>query len=77
MTNSEIETRVTAFLDETKFTYEVINIDPEFADTIMFCEKYGFPLENSANTIIVSSKKNLKFSLPRLYALRDALTLIT
>ncbi|MQF63923.1 hypothetical protein FIM03_01310 [SAR202 cluster bacterium AD-802-L14_MRT_200m] len=60
MTNSEIETRVTAFLDETKFTYEVINIDPEFADTIMFCEKYGFPLENSANTIIVSSKKKPK-----------------
>ncbi|SVB81699.1 uncharacterized protein METZ01_LOCUS234553, partial [marine metagenome] len=48
MTNSEIETRVTSFLNETEFTYEVINIDPEFADTIMFCEKYGFPLENSA-----------------------------
>ncbi len=60
MTDYEIETKVTSFLDTTKFSYEVINIDPEFADTIMFCEKYGFPLENSANTIIVGSKKKPK-----------------
>ena len=60
MTDHEIETKVTSFLDTTTFSYEVINIDPEFADTVMFCEKYGFPLENSANTIIVSSKKKPK-----------------
>ena len=60
MTDSEIETKVTSFLNKTAFSYEVINIDPEFADTIMFCEKYGFPLENSANTIIVGSKKKPK-----------------
>lgn len=30
--------------------------DPEMADTVAFCEKYGFTAEQSANTIIVASK---------------------
>ena len=37
-----------------------MEIDPDFADTAAFCEKYDFPLENSANTIIVASKKKPK-----------------
>jgi prolyl-tRNA editing enzyme YbaK/EbsC (Cys-tRNA(Pro) deacylase) len=40
--------------------YDVIEIDPEFADTAFFCEKYGWPPEMSANTIIVASKKEPK-----------------
>src|SRR2546422_5492650 len=42
---------------------DVVTIDPSFADTAAFCEKYGVPLEHSANTIIVASKKE-----PRQYA---------
>ena len=34
-----------------------MRIDPEYADTAAFCERYGFPVERSANTIIVASKK--------------------
>jgi prolyl-tRNA editing enzyme YbaK/EbsC (Cys-tRNA(Pro) deacylase) len=40
--------------------YEIIEIDPEFADTAVFCEKYDWPPEKSANTIIVASKKEPK-----------------
>jgi prolyl-tRNA editing enzyme YbaK/EbsC (Cys-tRNA(Pro) deacylase) len=35
----------------------VIECDPDFADTAAFCEKYGFPLDRSANTIVVASKR--------------------
>ena len=60
-TESEaVESRVISFLDSTGVPFEIVEIDPDFADTAAFCEKYGFPLENSANTIIVSSKKKPK-----------------
>ena len=42
------------------FSYEVIEIDPALADTSLFCEHYGFPMEHSGNTIIVASKKEPK-----------------
>lgn len=31
--------------------------DPDLADTAAFCEAYGIPLEHSANTIVVSSRR--------------------
>jgi prolyl-tRNA editing enzyme YbaK/EbsC (Cys-tRNA(Pro) deacylase) len=40
--------------------YEVITIDPAYADTAIFCQHYGYPPERSANTIIVASKKEPK-----------------
>lgn len=40
--------------------FERIDIDPAFADTALFCERYGYPPERSANTIIVASKKEPK-----------------
>ena len=40
--------------------FEEIEIDPALADTAMFCERYGFPMEKSGNTIIVASKKEPK-----------------
>ena len=43
--------------------YEVIEIDSDLADTALFCENYGFPIEQSGNTIIVASKKE-----PKLFA---------
>lgn len=51
---------VIAALDELSIAYEVIDIDPEFADTAAFCEKYDYPWERSANTIIVASRKEPK-----------------
>jgi len=39
---------------------EILRIDPEFSDTTAFCEKYGYPLNHTCNTIIVTSKKGPK-----------------
>ena len=38
-------------------THEVLACDPELADTAAFCEHYGVPVEQAANTILVASKK--------------------
>ena len=40
--------------------YELIEIDPEFSDTKAFCERYGYPPEQTCNTILVASKKSAK-----------------
>ncbi len=56
----EIEEQVTSFLDSIGADYEIVEIDPDFADTLNFCEKYGFPIETSGNTIIVASKRGQK-----------------
>lgn len=48
---------VRAILDRMGVEYEWIEIDPSFADTAAFCEKYGFPPGQSANTIVVASKR--------------------
>lgn len=35
---------------------ELLDCDPEVADTAAFCERYGIALEDSANTIIVAAR---------------------
>ena len=47
-------------VDNLGLHHEVIEIDPALADTPLFCEHYGFPMEQSGNTIIVASKKEPK-----------------
>jgi len=61
--SASIEARVSEVLAGLGLPHEVIRIDPAYADTAQFCERYGFPMEQSANTIIVGSKKE-----PRQYA---------
>ncbi len=64
MTNDkEIERKVIEVLDGLGLPYEVVDIDPAYADTAQFCERYGFAMDKSGNTIIVASKKE-----PRQYA---------
>jgi prolyl-tRNA editing enzyme YbaK/EbsC (Cys-tRNA(Pro) deacylase) len=55
-----IEQQVTDALDALGVLYEVMPIDPDYADTAAFCERYGVSLTNSGNTIIVGSKKEPK-----------------
>ncbi len=38
-------------------SFEEMACDPELADTASFCEAYGIPLEQSANAILVASRK--------------------
>jgi prolyl-tRNA editing enzyme YbaK/EbsC (Cys-tRNA(Pro) deacylase) len=60
MAADDVEGRVLAILDRLGVPYELIRIDPAFADTAAFCEKYGSPPEHAGNTIIVASKKEPK-----------------
>lgn len=52
-----IEARVRAALQATGIPYDEVACDPALADTAAFCATYGFPPEQSANAIVVASKK--------------------
>ena len=52
----DIENRVLDHLAELGATFEVIRIDPAFANTALFCQEYGFSEHISANCIVVASK---------------------
>jgi len=54
------EQKVVDAVDALGMLYELISIDPAYADTAAFCQQYGYPPERSANTIIVASKKEPK-----------------
>ncbi|MDE2899593.1 MAG: hypothetical protein OXN15_01005 [Chloroflexota bacterium] len=51
---------VAASLTVLGVNYEIVPCDPAFADTAEFCQKYGYPMETSANTIIVASTRGAK-----------------
>ena len=54
---------IRAILEASPHAYEVMECDPELADTAVFCEKYGKAPEDSANTILVRSKTgDLKYA---------------
>ena len=55
--DSVVEAKVAEALAGLGVPHELIRIDPAYADTAQFCEKYGFSPEQSGNTIIVGSKK--------------------
>ena len=55
-----IQGLVETYLKDYNIAHEIIEIDPDFADTAAFCDKYNYPIENSGNTIIVASKKEPK-----------------
>jgi prolyl-tRNA editing enzyme YbaK/EbsC (Cys-tRNA(Pro) deacylase) len=57
---NDVEGRVRAVLDGLGVPYEILPIDPDFADTGPFCERYGIPPSHTGNTIIVGSKKEPK-----------------
>jgi prolyl-tRNA editing enzyme YbaK/EbsC (Cys-tRNA(Pro) deacylase) len=52
----EIERVVLGHLDELGAAYEVIRIDPAFANTAAFCKRYRYPPDISANCILVAAK---------------------
>jgi len=58
-----IEASVRAALEASTRSFEVLPCDPAFADTAAFCAHYGIPPQESANTIVVATKKE-----PRQYA---------
>jgi prolyl-tRNA editing enzyme YbaK/EbsC (Cys-tRNA(Pro) deacylase) len=48
--------RVREYLDAAGVPYEPMPCDPAFADTALFCERYGISPSESANTILVATK---------------------
>ena len=57
---SERAEQIEAILAASGVPYEVIDCDPALADTAVFCEHYGYDLDNSANVIVVASKTGEK-----------------
>lgn len=54
---SELHAEVERQLGQLGATYEVMACDPEFADTAAFCARYDVAPEDSANTIVVASRR--------------------
>ena len=54
--NAEILESIHRVLETSGVEYEIMACDPELADTAVFCERYGFPLDNSVNTILIKAK---------------------
>ena len=54
------EASVLAALEATGVPFDVVPCDPALADPAAFCEHYGFAPEDSANTIVVASKREPK-----------------
>ena len=54
---SKLHSEVERQLKELGATYAVMACDPDFADTAAFCERYGIAPEDSANTIVVASRR--------------------
>ena len=60
MTDGGIDSAVQRELNQLGVDHQLIPCDPELADTAAFCAAYGYPLEDSANTIIVVGKADPK-----------------
>jgi prolyl-tRNA editing enzyme YbaK/EbsC (Cys-tRNA(Pro) deacylase) len=52
-----VEARVLDAVAAAGHPFEVIACEPDLADTAEFCAHYGYALEESANTIVVASRR--------------------
>ena len=57
---NDIERSVVTNLQELGISYELVQINPDFADTADFCREYGYSLDICGNTILVASKRGEK-----------------
>ena len=57
MARHPLERKVVDHLDALDASYELIDIDPALADTAAFCEHYGFTMKDSANALLIASKR--------------------
>ena len=56
MTQDLVPPSIAAILRDSGLACEVLPCDPDLADTAVFCARYGYPLEDSVNTILVKAK---------------------
>lgn len=57
VTDRSSEQSVLSHLDRLGIAHEVLDCNPEFADTAAFCAQYDVPLSHSANAILVKSRR--------------------
>jgi prolyl-tRNA editing enzyme YbaK/EbsC (Cys-tRNA(Pro) deacylase) len=55
--NELLDPKVFQALTTYGLEFKVLECNPDLADTAAFCDHYGFTLEQSANTIVVASRK--------------------
>jgi prolyl-tRNA editing enzyme YbaK/EbsC (Cys-tRNA(Pro) deacylase) len=55
--SEELRSAVIASLEDADATYSTMACDPDLADTAQFCEAYSIPPEQSANAIVLASKR--------------------
>lgn len=55
--SEELRQAVVDALESVNADFEPMECDPELADTAVFCEHYGIPPEQSANAIMLASKR--------------------
>ena len=61
--------KIRQFLESTRLEFEVMDCDPELADTNVFCKEYGIDLEDSVNAILIKTKTGkLKYAACALLA---------
>ena len=61
--------KIRQFLESTKLEFEIMDCDPELADTKIFCKEYGIDLNDSVNAIVVKTKTGeLKYAACALLA---------
>ena len=48
--------QIRKFLESTNIEFEIMDCDPNMADTQVFCKEYNIKLEDSVNAIIVKTK---------------------
>jgi len=53
----ELRAAVTNALEAADAQYSIMDCDPALADTAQFCEHYEIPLSQSANAIVLASKR--------------------
>lgn len=54
----QLDPRVQSHITALGIEHSVLPCDPDFADTAVFCEKYGYAPHECANTILVASRSN-------------------
>ncbi len=55
--SKSLSSDVVNVLRDLDVEYTVIDCEPEFADTQKFCERYNYSLDESANVLLIASKK--------------------
>ncbi|MGI9285537.1 MAG: YbaK/EbsC family protein [Pseudomonadales bacterium] len=55
--SKSISSDVASFMSALCIDYTVVECEPEFADTKVFCDHYGYSVDESANVLLIASKR--------------------